>query len=815
MTLARKLWIGFGVFFLILIVTSLIIDGHIRGISSNLNEITAVEEATSAAAYEMEINVIGTGMGVLQYLATGDPQFRQRVVKDEADFERFKAQYDRLAETQKGKELGTQIGLLYEKYKVLGEILMNEGEGRGERSAETGERLEKIDSGGVYQLRYQQNLKEFSNLREQLDYILDEEIQALTTSDLEGANADAQQTVRNIRLTILVMLGIGLLVGSGAAVISSGGIVKSVSNLVEGVEKVGCGALDHQIEVTTSDEIGHLTLAFNRMTENRRGTQERLRLLESAVQQADESIIITTAELDLPGPQIIFVNPAFTRMTGYTSEEAVGRTPRILQGPQTDRRVLDRVRRNLSRGQLFRGDTINYRKDGTEYRQEWHVAPVRNESGEVTHFLSIQRDITARWESEDEVRAQQEFLGEILDINPNMIFAKDRDGRYTLANKAMADMYGTTAEDLTGKTDADFNGNKEQVERFLLDDREVMETSRNKFVPEESFTNARTGEVQWFQTTKIPITSPDGKVSQVLGVATDITERRRLEAQLRQSHKLKSIGQLAAGIAHEINTPTQYVGDNTRFLQDAFPDLTRVMEKSDQLLAAYQSGTITPELVAEMEQVTEQADVEYLMAEIPRAIQQSLDGVERIAKIVQSMKYFAHPGSTGKKAADINKAIESAITVAANEWKYIAEMQTNLDQTLPLIPCLLGEFNQVILNMVINAAHAVADVVGDGSSGKGQITVSTTREDDWAVLRISDTGAGIPVEVRSRIFDPFFTTKEVGKGTGQGLAISHTVIVEKHGGTISFETEIGRGTTFIIRLPLHEAVTQQSEKRVA
>ena len=171
------------------------------------------------------------------------------------------------------------------------------------------------------------------------------------------------------------------------------------------------------------------------------------------------------------------------------------------------------------------------------------------------------------------------------------------------------------------------------------------------------------------------------------------------------------------------------------------------------------------------------------------------------------MKDFAHPGTKEKYFVDLNKAIESTITVARNEWKYVAEMQMNLDENLPHVPCLLGEFNQVILNMVINAAHAIGDVVGDGSHGKGKITVSTIQHKDWAEIRISDTGTGIPVEVQNKIFDPFFTTKEVGKGTGQGLAISHTVVVEKHKGRLNFETEAGKGTTFIIQLPLNEKDT--------
>ena len=207
-------------------------------------------------------------------------------------------------------------------------------------------------------------------------------------------------------------------------------------------------------------------------------------------------------------------------------------------------------------------------------------------------------------------------------------------------------------------------------------------------------------------------------------------------------------------------------------------------------------------LIRAVEATARAIDVAYLTKEIPEAIQQSLEGIERVAKIVQAMKEFSHPGSEEKTAIDLNSAIESTLTVARNEWKYVADMVMELDPTLPLVPCLPGELNQVVLNIIVNAAHAITDVVGDGSRGKGTITVSTRRDGGWVEIRITDTGTGIPEAVRDKVFDPFFTTKEVGKGTGQGLAIAHDVVVKKHGGTLTFTSEIGQGTVFRIRLPL-------------
>ncbi len=281
----------------------------------------------------------------------------------------------------------------------------------------------------------------------------------------------------------------------------------------------------------------------------------------------------------------------------------------------------------------------------------------------------------------------------------------------------------------------------------------------------------------------------------------DTSERQLLESQLAQAHKLESIGQLAAGVAHEINTPIQYMGDNTRFLDESFRNLDRVLTSYGTVVEAAETAGLLPEAVRQARQAAEEADLAYLHDEIPRAIEQSGEGIERVATIVKAMKEFSHPGSAEMKAIDLNHAIESTLTISRNEWKYVADAVTEFDAHLPVVRCLPGEFNQVILNLVVNAAHAIADAKTRGTE-KGRITVATRRDGDWAEVRIRDTGTGIPAAVRGRIFTPFFTTKEVGRGTGQGLAIAHTVVVKKHGGTLDFETREGQGTTFIIRLPI-------------
>lgn len=287
----------------------------------------------------------------------------------------------------------------------------------------------------------------------------------------------------------------------------------------------------------------------------------------------------------------------------------------------------------------------------------------------------------------------------------------------------------------------------------------------------------------------------------------DISARRRLESQLAQAQKLESVGQLAAGVAHEINTPVQYVGDNARFLAEAFADLDELIGLYQRLLGHCRDGSCPADLLPTIESKIEEMDLDFLREEAPQAIRQSIEGAERVASIVRAMKEFSHPGSQEKQAVDLNHAIENTITVSRNEWKYVAEVETRLDRTLPLVTCLPGEINQVVLNLIVNAAHAIQDVQGkrldrESSAERGKITISTARSGDHVEIRVSDTGTGIPAHARSRVFDPFFTTKAVGQGTGQGLAIAYAVVVEKHGGTIGFETAEGRGTTFVVRLPL-------------
>ncbi len=436
----------------------------------------------------------------------------------------------------------------------------------------------------------------------------------------------------------------------------------------------------------------------------------------------------------------------------------------------------------------------------------WPITrPARDEFGELlvalgdlrTEFLrllnssdeqrrDLQREVAQRRETEAELRRMATAVEHAADG----ILVEDRDGRILFVNPAGERILGRPRDAIIGRDAGELG--------FSFDLPEIDGKLSRALSSGASWSGCISGQTPGRPLVTLnisvsPIRTADGSVTHHVCVLRDVTDELAREAEFARAQKLEAVGQLAAGIAHEINTPAQYVGDNIRFISDAF-------EEIQTLLAALSTGT------EPLARTLAAVDLDFLREEIPRALEQSADGCQRISSIVQSMKVFAHP-SRDKAPVDLNRTIQSTINVATNEWKYVAEMVTELDPDLPPVTCQAGEINQVVLNMLVNAAHAVADVVGGNAGGKGRITVSTRVIGDQAEIRISDTGTGIVPEVRTRIFDPFFTTKPVGRGTGQGLAIAHNVIVNKHGGTIGLESTPGKGSTFIIRIPVDAAST--------
>jgi signal transduction histidine kinase len=291
-----------------------------------------------------------------------------------------------------------------------------------------------------------------------------------------------------------------------------------------------------------------------------------------------------------------------------------------------------------------------------------------------------------------------------------------------------------------------------------------------------------------------------------------LIEKERMEKELALAQRMRAIGQLAAGIAHEINTPTQYIGDNARFLQGAFAYVDDLLHCFDRLLQAARTDSVTDELLREMETKLHTADLDYLTHEIPLAIQQSLVGLEHVANIVSAMGEFAYPGNGGKPIVDLNHVILGAITLCRNEWKMVADVVTDFDPELPTVRCMPSDISSVVLNLVVNAAHAITEAARGDKPRRGLITIRTRYVKPYAEIRVQDTGTGIAEEIRPLVFDPFFTTKDVGQGTGQGLSLAHAIVVEKHGGTIDFETEVGQGTTFIVRLPVGDREESRDAK---
>ena len=286
----------------------------------------------------------------------------------------------------------------------------------------------------------------------------------------------------------------------------------------------------------------------------------------------------------------------------------------------------------------------------------------------------------------------------------------------------------------------------------------------------------------------------------LITVILDITERKRLEAELRLAQKLESVGQLAAGIAHEINTPVQFIGDSVRFLKRSADDLIELTDEYHELLHTDEDINRNQRRRRAMA-AEERLDLEYLTERIPAAFERALEGVDRVASIVQAMRQFAHTDAE-RSGTDINAVIETTLVVSRNEYKYVADVAFE-GGDLPAIYANQGDLDQLFLNLIINAAHAIADVVAD-TGELGRIEIATRSDDGWVTITVADTGVGIPSEIADRVFDPFFTTKAVGRGTGQGLAIARSV-VERHSGAITFASQPGHGTTFTVRLPVSDA----------
>jgi two-component system, NtrC family, sensor kinase len=414
--------------------------------------------------------------------------------------------------------------------------------------------------------------------------------------------------------------------------------------------------------------------------------------------------------------------------------------------------------------------------------------------------------ITANGPAERALRESEERWRTLLAHIREMVILVDADGLVTYTSPSVERWLGYAAEDLVGHKIAAVTAISH------VDDAVALASALDRCEPATpvSLTHrlrATDGSWRWLESTMVCLRE-DPLVGGVLITSRDVTEwraleheRERLDLDRRVSHRLEAVGQLAAGIAHEINTPLQFVGDSITFLKDAVEELLILAGRYRELL-----WTDTPVNVEQrraiMQEAEEQADVEYLRGRIPAAFERTVGGVDRVRSIVEAMKRFSHTGSSNMAPADVNEAIKTTLAVCRNEYKYVAAITLDLGD-LPPVSCNIGELNQVFLNLIINAAQAIEEHRGDDEA-QGEIRISTATDGDQAVLSFADNGPGMSPQIQERIYEPFFTTKDVGKGTGQGLSLARTTI-ERHSGSIECHSTPGVGTTFTVRLPLRSA----------
>jgi PAS domain S-box-containing protein len=465
--------------------------------------------------------------------------------------------------------------------------------------------------------------------------------------------------------------------------------------------------------------------------------------------------------------------------------------------------------------------------DGTEAVYLTSKSPLRDGSGRIAGIVGSAVDVTTQKQANEALARVQAALDDATDA----VLIANREGRTGYLNMAFGHLLEHTLDSI----------NAEGLEVIFTSTDALRRLHKDlggleKWEAELEL-RTRGGRVFPAHVRAAPLISDELESRGMLLIITDLTSSRALQQQLMQAQKMESVGQLAAGIAHEINTPSQYVSDNVHFLQDAMNDI-RALVTALRVLAKERPGPERPgperpgparpgperpgparpgpeptadrpdsieqvaAIQARIESLLEEADIEFLEAEIPLALEQAREGLERIGTIVRAMKEFSHPGTKEKQIISINEAIQSTITVTTHHWKYVAQLTTDLDPNLPQIPCHPGEFNQAILNLIVNAADAIAERRAETPDAMGRIQISTRSDGPWVEIRVADDGGGIPAEIQERIFEPFFTTKDVGKGSGQGLAITYAAIVDKHAGSLAFETQPGQGTTFVIRLPV-------------
>ncbi|MFK8030068.1 MAG: PAS domain S-box protein, partial [Gammaproteobacteria bacterium] len=396
-------------------------------------------------------------------------------------------------------------------------------------------------------------------------------------------------------------------------------------------------------------------------------------------------------------------------------------------------------------------------------------------SDRTASLVATNEQLTLEIQQRKDAEARLRIYREIIVSTDEAIFITNPAGEITEANPACERATGYSRKDLLAKSFIHLLAIEGRAEICESIERAVANGDGHWRGEVDGMRNDGSNLSLWIVVSAIY--DERQKIDHLIYIYRDITELKDSESRASQAKKLESIGQLAAGVAHEINTPAQYVGDNIVFLKEAFAGLGEIESASQSLLIAAKTGPVTDADNSAVETIKQEVDSEFLSEEIPAAISQALEGIQKISKIVGAMKSFSHMRTDEKRVVDLRPAIDNAITISSHEWKYVAVIEKHFEENLPNVPCYIGELNQVVLNLIVNAAHAIQKSVDSNLGDKGKITVGGRHIGNAVEIRISDTGCGIPDDIRDRVFAPFFTTKDVGKGTGQGLSMAHQTIV--------------------------------------
>jgi two-component system, NtrC family, sensor kinase len=538
---------------------------------------------------------------------------------------------------------------------------------------------------------------------------------------------------------------------------------------------------------------------FRDVSESKRAEATLRRERDRAQQYLDVADVILMA-LDLDG-RITLINRTGCSILGWEEHELIGRHWIETCSPETQWDARTRTLRQLQAGDVSPFEDRVVTKSGEERLIAWSHTILRDQAGEMIGTLSSGTDITARSQAVEALRLAEEWMRFALQNAGVGIWDMDYRTGVLRWSEILEAHYGLQPGTFAGTFEA-------FMASVHPDDRaELLDTVRKAMRSGADFTFENRavwpdGSERWLHGAGRIHLGEHGEPIRGVGISRDVTPQKKLELELRQVHKLEAVGRLAAGVAHEINTPIQFVSDSVNFVQDAVKDLGRAVAEFRAVNELVLAGLPARPAAEAARTADQEADLDYVLANVPAALRRSIDGLNRVAVIVRAMKEFGHPDLTEKSAVDLNRALESTLIIARNEYKYVADVDTEFGD-LPLVLGHGGALNQAFLNIIVNAAHAIGDRF-KGTAVKGRIAIRTRFDGHAAEVRISDNGGGIPPAIQHRVFDPFFTTKDVGKGTGQGLAIARSVVVEKHGGDLTFETEAGQGTTFIVRLPIDD-----------